>query len=126
MIRTPGAVVGPVMPQVTGTWGHKLWCEAQSRNYPLPCPGHCVYYIMVPEVNCGTSYTKRPLPMASIQASRQPPLVVVLVHCAEPLHGVVRQLRQAHLPFVVYHKTRAGEHAKQPWSRVLGVPALHC
>ena len=43
--------------------------------------------------------------MASIQASRQPPLVVVLVHCAEPLHGVVRQLRQAHLPFVVYHKT---------------------
>ena len=44
MIRTPGAVVGPVMPQVTGTWGHKLWREAQSRNYPLPCPGHWVYY----------------------------------------------------------------------------------
>ena len=44
MIRTPRAVVGPVMPQVTGTWGHKLWCEAQSRNYPLPCPGHWVYH----------------------------------------------------------------------------------
>jgi len=45
VMRTPGAVVGPVMPQVTGTWCHERGCEAQSRNYPLlvPCPGHRIY-----------------------------------------------------------------------------------
>ena len=32
------------------------------------------------------------------------PFAVVLVHCAEPLHGVVRQLRDARVPFFVYHK----------------------
>ena len=34
-----GAVVGPVMPQVTGTWGHN--CGVKPRvELPLPCPGH--------------------------------------------------------------------------------------
>ena len=33
------------------------------------------------------------------------PLAVVIVHCLEPLAPVVRQLRAARVPFVVYHKT---------------------
>ena len=45
VMRTPGAAVGPVMPQVTGTWGRERWCEAQSRTHPLPCPGHWVHHI---------------------------------------------------------------------------------
>ena len=43
-MRTPGAVVGPVMPRVTGTWGHERWCEARGVPDPLPCPGHWAYY----------------------------------------------------------------------------------
>ena len=44
VMRWVRAVVGPVMPQVTGTWGHERWCEAQSRNYPLPCPGYWAHH----------------------------------------------------------------------------------
>ena len=33
------------MPQVTGTPGTHPIGEAQGRTYPLPCAGHCVYYI---------------------------------------------------------------------------------
>ncbi len=36
-----------------------------------------------------------------------PPLLVVLVHCAEPLAGVLRALRAHRVPHVVYHKTSA-------------------
>ena len=44
-------------------WKFFTWLPQNSVNCIAPPR------LIVPEVNCGTSYTKQPLPMASIQAS---------------------------------------------------------
>ena len=35
------------------------------------------------------------------------PLLVVIVHCLEPLNGVLHILRAHRLPFIIYHKSSA-------------------